>query len=572
MSVRFKSRPEMPITVPICVAMANRILHDLNFRERVNNRVDWDPKQCELSPGELASALILATSAPVRPPLYKVGEWYESQNIDVSALFGSKATPAGLTDDKLGRMLDKLAEKDIGNLFIQLAATAVLKYEIAFNRLHADTTSIYFEGDYEIVDLENSGTRVVKILQGYSKDNRPDCKQIVVGKIVNEPGVPLAFATLDGNTSDFDWNRDALDMLTKIQEQGLKQGYYIADSKLMSEERVRRMNEPNRKVPFISRVPANFGGKLERRMLDKAYSQNDWQDLGQLAKDKRACRYECQSFVETVLDSPARVLVIRTSAGTERYEDKRTRWRDELQEQITAVEAKTFACQPDAEKEYDRFLKEMKKNPYQTTAHYSRETVVKNPVGRPSARSPKEAVSSTLYRLQIGIGELDEAKSAPLREQSECFVVITNDLELADRDVLAYYKEQQVVEIDFKYLKEESKADTIFVKSPKRIAALMLLMHIALLVDALLQYRLRRGRHNWTKPLPKIGWNGARMMDNPTTYYLMSMLACVYYVRDSVRDKDQELVVKEGKELMTMEILMEMLGWDHDELVSVLYI
>jgi hypothetical protein len=52
----------------------------------------------------------------------------------------------------------------------------------------------------------------------------------------------------------------------------------------------------------------------------------------------------------------------------------------------------------------------------------------------------------------------------------------------------------------------------------------------------------------------------------------MSMLVGVYYVRDSARDKEQELVVKEGKELMTMKILMEILGWDHDELVSVLYL
>jgi hypothetical protein len=36
--------------------------------------------------------------------------------------------------------------------------------------------------------------------------------------------------------------------------------------------------------------------------------------------------------------------------------------------------------------------------------------------------------------------------------------------------------------------------------------------------------------------------------------------------------KQQELVVKEGKELMTMEILKEMLSWDHDALISVLYI
>ncbi|HEY5467394.1 MAG TPA: hypothetical protein VIL27_10225, partial [Clostridia bacterium] len=93
---------------------------------------------------------------------------------------------------------------------------------------------------------------------------------------------------------------------------------------------------------------------------------------------------------------------------------------------------------------------------------------------------------------------------------------------------------------------------------------------IALLVDALLQYRLRKGRHSWTKPVPKIGWNGAKMMENPTTYYLISMLSCVYYIRNSISDTELELVVKEGQEEQTTEILMEMLGWSHEELVNAL--
>ena len=47
-----------------------------------------------------------------------------------------------------------------------------------------------------------------------------------------------------------------------------------------------------------------------------------------------------------------------------------------------------------------------------------------------------------------------------------------------------------------------------------------MLLHVALLVSSLLQYRLRKGRKAWKKPIPKIGWNGAVMMEAPTTYYL----------------------------------------------------
>ena len=62
----------------------------------------------------------------------------------------------------------------------------------------------------------------------------------------------------------------------------------------------------------------------------------------------------------------------------------------------------------------------------------------------------------------------------------------------------------------------------ILLKTPQRIEALLMLMHVALLVSSLLQYRLRKGRKAWSKPVPKIGWNGAFMMEAPTTYYIES--------------------------------------------------
>ena len=55
-----------------------------------------------------------------------------------------------------------------------------------------DTTSIYFEGE----GGENLGQ------YGYSKDHRPDCKQIVVGAVLDQEGVPLCCEILPGNTSD----------------------------------------------------------------------------------------------------------------------------------------------------------------------------------------------------------------------------------------------------------------------------------------------------------------------------------------------------------------------------------
>ena len=56
-----------------------------------------------------------------------------------------------------------------------------------------DLTSTYFEGQAQ----NNPSAK-----RGYSRDKRPDCKQVVVGLVINRDGFPLAHEIFDGNTQD----------------------------------------------------------------------------------------------------------------------------------------------------------------------------------------------------------------------------------------------------------------------------------------------------------------------------------------------------------------------------------
>jgi transposase len=56
-----------------------------------------------------------------------------------------------------------------------------------------DLTSTYFEGR-----LDSNP----KALRGYSRDHRPDCKQLCIGLVVNRDGFPLGFESLAGNARD----------------------------------------------------------------------------------------------------------------------------------------------------------------------------------------------------------------------------------------------------------------------------------------------------------------------------------------------------------------------------------
>ena len=65
-----------------------------------------------------------------------------------------------------------------------------------------DLTSTYFEGRLE----DNP-----KAQRGYSRDHRPDCKQLCLGLVVNRDGFPLGYESLPGN------RRDAATLLPMIQ-------------------------------------------------------------------------------------------------------------------------------------------------------------------------------------------------------------------------------------------------------------------------------------------------------------------------------------------------------------------
>lgn len=79
---------------------------------------------------------------------------------------------------------------------------AVAQFAVVLEWLHADTTSIYFEGAYE----DGQGqplqeAHAPRLVQGYNKDGKPNNVQFVLSLIASKH-VPLWYKTWDGNQSD----------------------------------------------------------------------------------------------------------------------------------------------------------------------------------------------------------------------------------------------------------------------------------------------------------------------------------------------------------------------------------
>ena len=76
-----------------------------------------------------------------------------------------------------------------------------------------DLTSTYFEG---------ACARNPKAKRGYSRDHRPDCKQVVVALVINRDGFAITHEVFAGNTQDRATLATMLDLLTA--RAGLKEG------------------------------------------------------------------------------------------------------------------------------------------------------------------------------------------------------------------------------------------------------------------------------------------------------------------------------------------------------------
>jgi transposase len=108
-----------------------------------------------------------------------------------------------------------------------------------------DLSSTYFEGQ---------ATRNPKALRGYSRDHRPDCKQIVVGLVVNRDGFPIAHEIFAGNTQD---RATLAVMLDHLRDRvGFAQGAtIILDRGMAFDENIAEINQRKLNYVVASRQP-----------------------------------------------------------------------------------------------------------------------------------------------------------------------------------------------------------------------------------------------------------------------------------------------------------------------------
>lgn len=490
------------------------VLDDLGVTAVLSEHCPMDPRS-KVSDADCVVAMVLNILGG-RTALYRMEQWTRKLPVDV--LIGPHCSPEDFSDARLARALDHLFKAGTDKLL-----TAVVKKYLSREdrdrsyTLHQDSTSLSLHGAYE----GETPDWVPKPAFGFSKDHRPDLKQLVFGLTLHgTAGIPFVATMFDGNTSDKFMNgfhiESLVDLLPDEDEVTL-----VADSKLVDKQLLGALLDQG--MHFISLVPRSWKVREHALEMLAAEADGDHPELGRTAARRKAdpdTRYRGRSYTldfevrrpgpgteETV---PMRFLAIHSEALASKFEaslpGKLTKDAETFRAAIAGANRKPFSCADDAEEALIRLKKKLRLHRSEGAAVERYEVPGKRPRGRPAKDAP-EPPPEIRYRLLAGDVAVNDEAVDQIRRSKSHLVLITDHLDSeshSDQGILADYRHQHLVEghNGFRWLKGPAQVSPLFLKTPKRIAALGLVLMFALMVRNYVQFTVRKKLAENAEKLP----------------------------------------------------------------------
>jgi transposase len=233
------------------VHVGNQIWQQLGLNE-ILHAAGLSQRACLLSEVMTLNRLILPLSEHAMP------DWIRSTAL--TDILGGDIS--SLNDEALYRNLDRLhpyrerIERELGErekTLFNLEDTLYLY----------DLTSTYFEGQV-------AGNPQAQ--RGYSRDKRPDCKQVLVGLVLDGEGFPKAHEVFEGNRQDRSTVKEMLESLEK--RTGKKSGVtVVVDRGMAYDENLEEIRAQGHHYLVASRQPER------NSWLAEFETEDDWEEV-----------------------------------------------------------------------------------------------------------------------------------------------------------------------------------------------------------------------------------------------------------------------------------------------------
>jgi transposase len=228
------------------------LIDEIGIVETINSKLGIDPRE-KVTAGILVKAILMNGLGFVSRPLYLFSQFFEDKGIEI--LLGEGVKSDYINDDKIGRVMDKLYKYGLNNLFIEIVLSVIKKFKIDTKYSHLDATSFHLHGKYKSDENKEKDKeeiireRPIIITKGYSRDHRPDLKQVVLDLITSSDGdIPLLMRAGDGNEAD---KAVFGKILVEFKKQIIFDSIMVCDSALYSQENLQLIEH----LKWISRVP-----------------------------------------------------------------------------------------------------------------------------------------------------------------------------------------------------------------------------------------------------------------------------------------------------------------------------
>jgi len=212
--------------------LINHFIERIGLHETLSRFVPSD-QRCAITHASALGVLVRSIIVE-REPIYRQQETVHGF---ADGMFGIDAREmALLSDDRLGRALDRLFDADRTALLTELVLAVGQRFGVRFDEFHNDSTTISFCGSYRAAGGRRiRGRSAAAVTYGMSKAHRPDLKQLLFILTMSADGnVPVAFRCTDGNASDSRTHIETWNTLRAVA--GRSDFLYCADSKLCSRE------------------------------------------------------------------------------------------------------------------------------------------------------------------------------------------------------------------------------------------------------------------------------------------------------------------------------------------------
>jgi transposase len=452
----------------------------------IDDHVELDPRRKILTHGQAAVAMITAILFQVMQ-LYRICKFASEKTVLKVLLPQIEADQ--YFDDRLADTLNALFGYGVGDLDMLITGNMIDVFNIESQRCHNDTTSVSMYGDADNNKTEQS----IQITYGHSKKHRKDLKQFVWSMSVSsDHAFPLFQQAYSGNTADSttyveQWQR-LIDLI------GRRDFLYVADSKLICHQSMAHIHDND--GFFVAPAPMYESYK---KVFEDALDNHDRQWLieykGRFNRGFEVpmdFKYEDKDYRLRMIILFDHGLFARKQKTLQNRIGKTQKAFEQISAKLNRYKLKSYdaidkACSAILKRHHtkDFFTYRIINEPITTYKNKHR--------GRPSKKAKSEQIAIVQDHFKIDL-ILDQ--NALDRALSRCgyYPLLTNQSQeqLSIEDAMLAHKKQYKSEHTFRRAKGPYSIEPVYLHTPERIEAFLLLFKIALQMVVLIERTARK--------------------------------------------------------------------------------